>query len=60
MNAPLDPSDIVDEWLLLAREDLATAADMVPKQRWRHVCFHAQQAAQKTEGRVTQALRVKG
>ena len=47
MNAPLDPLAIVEEWLLLAREDLATATEMVPKRRWRHVCFHAQQAAEK-------------
>ena len=47
MNAPLDPAEIVQEWLNLGQEDLATAADMVSKRRWRHVCFHAQQAAEK-------------
>ena len=47
MSAPLDPVEIVAEWLNLAKEDLATATDMVPKGRWRHVCFHAQQAAEK-------------
>jgi len=47
MNAPLDPVEVVKEWLILAQEDLATAADMVPRHRWRHVCFHAQQAAEK-------------
>jgi HEPN domain-containing protein len=47
MSAPLDPLDIVEEWLILAQEDLATASDMVQRQRWRHVCFHAQQAAEK-------------
>lgn len=47
MSAPLDPADVVKEWLSLAQEDLATAEDMMPKHRWRHVCFHAQQAAEK-------------
>jgi HEPN domain-containing protein len=47
MSAPLDPVEIVEEWLNLAQEDLATATDMVPRHRWRHVCFHAQQAAEK-------------
>jgi len=47
MSAPLDPIEIVEEWITLAQEDLDTATEMVPRNRWRHVCFHAQQAAEK-------------
>lgn len=35
------------EWLRLAREDLEVAEILFNEKRWAHVCFHAQQAAEK-------------
>ncbi len=35
------------EWLRLAQEDLDVARLLFEEKRWSHVCFHAQQAAEK-------------
>jgi HEPN domain-containing protein len=47
MNEPLKPQKLVQKWVELALDDFGAAEDLFPRGRWRQVCFHCQQSAEK-------------
>jgi HEPN domain-containing protein len=47
MNEPPKPLKLIQQWADLAQDDFGAAVELFPNGRWRQVCFHAQQAAEK-------------
>jgi HEPN domain-containing protein len=47
MSEPLNSAKLVQQWVELAQDDFGAAQDLFPNGRWRQVCFHSQQAAEK-------------